>query len=321
MEKAIKRYFPIFLLPTLAAFTIGFIVPFLMGIWLSFCKFTTVTDATFNGVENYVRAFQDTIFRHAFWYTALFAVVSLVVINIIAFLIALALTQKMRGTNIFRTVFFMPNLIGGIVLGYIWQLIFNGILAAYSTALNLNEWYGFAGLVILVSWQQIGYMMIIYIAGIQNIPGDLIEAAKIDGATSGQILKNVTIPMVMPSITICTFLTLTNSFKLFEAAQIDGASGPKRLFKVTIPMMMPSITICTFLSLVNGFKLFDQNLSLTAGEPAKMSELLALNIFNTFYGRTGWEGVGQAKAVIFFILVVGIGLLQLRATRSKEVQQ
>ena len=257
MEKAIKRYFPIFLLPTLAAFTIGFIVPFLMGIWLSFCKFTTVTDATFNGVENYVRAFQDTIFRHAFWYTALFAVVSLVVINIIAFLIALALTQKMRGTNIFRTVFFMPNLIGGIVLGYIWQLIFNGILAAYSTALNLNEWYGFAGLVILVSWQQIGYMMIIYIAGLQ----------------------------------------------------------------VTIPMMMPSITICTFLSLVNGFKLFDQNLSLTAGEPAKMSELLALNIFNTFYGRTGWEGVGQAKAVVFFILVVGIGLLQLRATRSKEVQQ
>ena len=174
----------------------------------------------------------------------------------------------------------MPNLIGGIVLGYIWQLIFNGILAAYSTALNLNEWYGFAGLVILVSWQQIGYMMIIYIAGLQSIPGDVIEAA-----------------------------------------QIDGASGPKRLLKVTIPMMMPSITICTFLSLVNGFKLFDQNLSLTAGEPAKMSELLALNIFNTFYGRTGWEGVGQAKAVVFFILVVGIGLLQLRATRSKEVQQ
>ena len=280
MEKAIKRYFPIFLLPTLAAFTIGFIVPFLMGIWLSFCKFTTVTDATFNGVENYVRAFQDTIFRHAFWYTALFAVVSLVVINIIAFLIALALTQKMRGTNIFRTVFFMPNLIGGIVLGYIWQLIFNGILAAYSTALNLNEWYGFAGLVILVSWQQIGYMMIIYIAGIQNIPGDLIEAAKIDGATSGQILKNVTIPMVMPSITICTFLTLTNSFKLF-----------------------------------------DQNLALTNGEPSNMSELLALNIFRTFYGRTGWEGVGQAKAVVFFLLVAAIALTQNWLTRRKEVQQ
>ena len=277
MEKAIKRYFPIFLLPTLAAFMIGFIVPFLMGIWLSFCDFTTVTDATFSGLSNYVKALEDTVFRHAFWYTALFAVVSLVVI---ALAIALALTQKLRGTNIFRTVFFMPNLIGGIVLGYIWQLIFNGILAAYSTALNLNEWYGFAGLVILVSWQQIGYMMIIYIAGLQSIPGDVMEAAA-----------------------------------------IDGASGPQRLFKVTIPMMMPSITICTFLSVVNGFKLFDQNLSLTAGEPSKMSEMLALNIYNTFYGRAGWEGVGQAKAVIFFALVIIIGMFQLRATRSKEVQQ
>ena len=280
MEKAIKRYFPIFLLPTLAAFTIGFIVPFIMGIWLSFCEFTTVTDATFVGLSNYVKALQDTVFRHAFWYTALFAVVSLVVINVIAFVIALALTQKMRGTNIFRTVFFMPNLIGGIVLGYIWQLIFNGILSVYSTALNLNEWYGFAGLVILVAWQQIGYMMIIYIAGLQSIPGDVMEAAA-----------------------------------------IDGASKMQRLFKVTIPMMMPSITICTFLSVVNGFKLFDQNLSLTAGEPSKMSEMLALNIYNTFYGRTGWEGVGQAKAVVFFILVVAIGLIQLKATRSKEVQQ
>ena len=288
MEKAIKRYFPIFLLPTLAAFTIGFIVPFLMGIWLSFCKFTTVTDATFNGVENYVRAFQDTIFRHAFWYTALFAVVSLVVINIIAFLIALALTQKMRGTNIFRTVFFMPNLIGGIVLGYIWQLIFNGILAAYSTALNLNEWYGFAGLVILVSWQQIGYMMIIYIAGLQSVPEDMLEAARIDGANGWQTLWKITIPNVMPSITICTFLTLTNSFKLY-----------------------------------------DQNLALTAGRPfiqqggevIKTTEMLALNIVNSFYASARSRGVGQAKAVIFFVLVAVLSILQLRSTREKEVQQ
>ena len=280
MVKAINRYFPIFLLPPLIAFTIGFIVPFIMGIWLSFCEFTTVTDATFVGLSNYIKAFQDPVFLHSFWYTALFAVVSLVVINVIAFAIALALTQKLRGTNIFRTVFFMPNLIGGIVLGYIWQLIFNGLLAPFATALNLNEWYGFWGLIILVAWQQIGYMMIIYIAGLQSIPGDVMEAAA-----------------------------------------IDGASGPQRLFKVTIPMMMPSITICTFLSVVNGFKLFDQNLSLTAGEPSKMSEMLALNIYNTFYGRTGWEGVGQAKAVVFFILVVAIGLIQLKATRSKEVQQ
>lgn len=280
MEKAIKRYMPIFILPTFCAFILGFIVPFLMGIWLSFCKFTTVTDARFVGFSNYVDALKDTVFRHSFWYTALFAIVSLIMINVFAFLLALALTQKMKGTNLFRTIFFMPNLIGGIVLGYIWQLIFNGVLAGFGTALGLNEWYGFWGLIILVSWQQIGYMMIIYIAGLQSIPGDVMEAA-----------------------------------------QIDGASGIQRLFKVTIPMMMPSITICMFLSITNGFKLFDQNLSLTAGEPSKMSEMMALNIFNTFYGRTGWEGVGQAKAVLFFILVVGIGMIQLRATRSKEVQQ
>ena len=280
MEKAMRRYMPIFVLPTFFAFILGFIVPFIMGIWLSFCSFTTVTDAKFVGISNYIEAFKDTIFRHSFWYTALFAVVSLVVINVIAFALAMALTQKMRGTNIFRTIFFMPNLIGGIVLGYIWQLIFNGILAKYNTALGLNEWYGFWGLIILVSWQQIGYMMIIYIAGLQSIPGDVMEAA-----------------------------------------QIDGASGIQRLFRVTIPMMMPSITICMFLSITNGFKLFDQNLSRTAGEPSKMSEMMALNIFNTFYGRTGWEGVGQAKAVIFFVIVVAIGMIQLRATRSKEVQQ
>ena len=280
MEKAMKRYMPIFVLPTFCAFILGFIIPFVMGIGLSFCEFTTVTDAHFVGLSNYVKAFQDTVFRHSFWYTALFAAVSLAVINVIAFALAAALTQEMRGTNIFRTIFFMPNLIGGIVLGYIWQLIFNGILSHYRTALALNEWYGFWGLIILVSWQQIGYMMIIYIAGLQAIPGDVTEAAQIDGATRIQ-----------------------------------------RLFKVTIPMMMPSITICMFLSLTNGFKLFDQNLSLTAGEPSKMSEMMALNIFNTFYGRTGWEGVGQAKAVIFFVIVVGITLGQLTGTPSQEGQQ
>ncbi|SCJ81606.1 sn-glycerol-3-phosphate transport system permease protein ugpA [uncultured Flavonifractor sp.] len=280
MEQGIRRYLPIFVLPTLIAFTIGFIVPFIMGLWLSLCDFTTVTDATFVGLSNYVKAFQDPMFLHSFWYTALFAVISLVVINVLAFLLALALTQKMRGTNLFRTVFFMPNLIGGIVLGYIWQLIFNGILAPFGKALALNEWYGFVGLIILVSWQQIGYMMIIYIAGLQAIPGDVLEAAS-----------------------------------------IDGANRRTTLFKVTIPMMMPSITICTFLTITNGFKLFDQNLSLTAGEPSKLSEMLAMNIYTTFFGRVGWEGVGQAKAVVFFVLVVAIGLFQLRITRTKEVQQ
>ena len=285
MEKAIKKYFPIFLLPTMIAFAIGFIVPFVYGIFLSFCKFTTVTDWKWKGLQNYSRIFfvngkLDTTFIHSLWYTALFTVVSVLIINVISFFIAMALTKGIRGTNLFRTVFFLPNLIGGIVLSYIWLMIFNSVLSNFSKTIVSTQWYAFWGMIIVVCWQQIGYMMIIYIAGLQSIPGDVIEAA-----------------------------------------QIDGASGPKRLFKVTIPMMMPSITICTFLSLVNGFKLFDQNLSLTAGEPAKMSELLALNIFNTFYGRTGWEGVGQAKAVVFFILVAAIGLLQLQATRKKEVQQ
>ena len=280
MEKSIKRYFPVFLGPTFLAFLIGFIAPFLMGIYLSVCDFRTVTDAKFNGVQNYVRAFQDGEFAHAFLFTALFTVTTLILINVIAFAVALVLTREIRGTNIFRTVFFMPNLIGGIVLGYVWQLIFNGLLSRYDLALKISARYGFWGLVILICWQQIGYMMIIYIAGLQSIPGDLNEAA-----------------------------------------EIDGANGWQRLWNVTIPNMMPSITICTFLTLTNGFKLFDQNLSLTAGEPMKQTEMLALNIFNTFYGRVGYQGVGQAKAVVFFVLVVALGLIQLKMTRSKEVQQ
>lgn len=280
MEKAIKRYFPVFALPTLAAFTIGFILPFLLGIYLSFCEFTTVTDARFVGIRNYLKIWGDSTFIHALWFTALFTIISVLVINVLAFAIAMLLTKGIPGTNAFRTVFFMPNLIGGIVLGYIWQLILNGILANFGRTLVYSATYGFWGLVILMCWQQIGYMMIIYIAGIQNIPGELIEAAKIDGATAPQVLTNVTLPMVMPSITVCTFLTLTN-----------------------------------------GFKLFDQNLALTNGAPSDMSQMMALNIYDTFYTRQGFEGVGQAKAVVFFIIVAVIAVGQNVITRSKEVQQ
>lgn len=280
MEKAIRKYWPVFVLPTMAAFMIGFIVPFIEGIYLSFCKFTTIKDADFVGIGNYIEAFKDTTFPHAFGFTAVFAIVTLVLVNVLAFALALALTQKIKGTNIFRTIFFMPNLIGGIVLGYIWQLIFDGIFSHFDMALKLNAKLGFWGLVILICWQQIGYMMIVYIAGLQAIPDSLREAA-----------------------------------------MIDGANAWKRLFHVTIPNMMPSITICTFLTITNSFKLFDQNLSLTGGEPLHKTEMLALNIYDTFYGRVGYEGVGQAKAVIFFIAVIVISMLQLRLTRSKEVQQ
>lgn len=284
MEKAIKRYFPLFVLPTFIAFFIGFLFPFLYGIFLSFCKFTTVTDWKWIGLQNYTRIFVvngklDTTFLHSLWYTALFTAVSVIIINVVSFAIAMALTKGIKGTNLFRTVFFLPNLIGGIVLSYIWLMIFNSVLSNYSKTIVSTQWTAFWGLMLVVCWQQIGYMMIIYIAGIQNIPGELIEAAKIDGASSFQLLKSVILPMLMPTITICSFLTLTN-----------------------------------------GFKLFDQNLALTGGNPGKMSQLLALNIYDTMYGTTGWQGVGQAKAVIFFILVAVIAVVQNKLTTSKEVQ-
>ena len=282
MEKALKKWFPVFVIPTLAAFCVGFIWPFIQGIYLSFCQFITVSNAKWVGVSNYVKALSDTTFGDSFWFTVIFAFCSTILINGIAFIIALALTKEIKGTNIFRTVFFMPNLIGGIVLGYIWQILLNCVLSNIAQPLlALNSTAGFWGIIILMCWQQIGYMMIIYVAGLQNVPPDLLEAAAIDGANAIQTLIKVKLPMLMSSFTICLFLTITNSFKLF-----------------------------------------DQNLALTAGEPAHATEMLALNIYNTFYARSGpqWKGIGQAKAVIFFILVVVISLTQLYATRSKEVQ-
>lgn len=280
MNRTVRRYFPIFVMPTLIAFLIAFAIPFVLGVLLSFTEFRTVSDATFVGFSNYVRAFtDDRLFIDALWFTVKFAVISVIGINVIAFILAMLFTRDIPGTNFFRTVFFMPNLIGGIVLGYIWQVIINGVLYKFGYSITSNPTYGFWGLVILMHWQMIGYMMIIYIAGIQNIPTDILEAARVDGANA--------------------FTTL---------------------FKITIPSVMPSITICLFLTITNSFKLFDQNLALTAGAPANRTQMLALDIYNTFYSRTGYEGVGQAKAVIFFIIVAVIALLQLNLTRRKEVE-
>lgn len=280
MRSASKRWFAVFVLPTFAAFCIAFLIPFVMGLYLSFCEFRTVSDAQFVGFQNYISAFTNSDdFLNALWFTVKFAIAAIISINAIAFLLALLLTRGIRGTNLFRTVFFMPNLIGGIVLGYIWQLIINGILYNYGYSITSNPIFGYWGLVVLTSWQMIGYMMIIYIAGIQNIPNAILEAARVDGAGPLRILWNITIPSVMPSITICLFLTITNSFKLF-----------------------------------------DQNLALTAGAPSKQTQMMALDIYNTFYGRVGYEGVGQAKAVVFFVIVAAIALTQLYLTRSKEVE-
>ena len=282
MEKSIRKYWPIFVLPTMLAFLIGFLIPFITGLYLSFCNFTTVSDATFVGLSNYIRIFTDPTsnFTHALWITSLFTVVNVILINVFGFVLALLLVRGIRGTNIFRTVFFMPNLIGGIVLGWVWNLLLSGILAKFGRTLVYSEAYGFWGLTILMTWQQAGYMMVIYIAGLQSIPDDLIEAASIDGATPLQTLFKVKIPMVMPSITICTFLTLTNSFKLF-----------------------------------------DQNLALLSAESSGKLKLLALDIYETFYGRNGWQGAGQAKAVIFTIIVAAVAILQMRLTNKREVQQ
>ena len=288
IKTPIKRMAWLFLLPTFAAFCIGFIWPFIQGIYLSFCNFSVPSDAEWIGIENYLKAFKDAGFRRAFWNTASFALVSIVVINVLAFAIAYALTQKFKGTGLFRTVFFMPNLIGGVVLGYIWSMIFDGILRAYGTYLTANATYGFWGLVILVAWQQIGYMMIIYIAGLQAVPEDMLEAARIDGANRWQNLFQVVIPNVMPAITICTFLTLTNGFKLFDQN----------------------------LALTNGMPS-----EMVAGGKVNMTELLALNIYSTYNISHKYHGVAQAKAVIFFILVAGLALAQQAATRRKEVQQ
>lgn len=283
MQKTLKKYFPVFLLPTLVAFAVSFLVPFITGVYLSFTEFRTVNSSEWVGLANYIRIFtSDKTFLNSLWLTVKFTVVSVITVNLIAFTIALLLTKGLKGTNIFRTVFFMPNLIGGIVLGHIWSLIINGILGYFGVDITYKPEYGFWGLVVLMNWQLIGYMMIIYIAGIQNIPDYLHEAAAIDGASPSQSLFHITIPMVMPSVTICTFLTLTNAFKLF-----------------------------------------DQNLALN-GKSAETS-LLALDIYKTFYDHTGlklaqWHGMGQAKAVIFFLLVTLIAFVQLRATRRKEVE-
>lgn len=280
MNKTLKKYFPLFALPTLICFLISFLIPFIIGLYLSFTNFTTVTNAEWAGFDNYIKAFTtDETFLNSLWFTVKFTVVSVISVNILAFLLALVLTRGIKGTNLFRTVFFMPNLIGGIVLGYIWNLIINGVLEHFGVDISFAAKYGFWGLVILMNWQMIGYMMVIYIAGLQNIPHDLNEAAMIDGAGPLQTLRYITIPMVMPSVTICAFLTLSNSFKLF-----------------------------------------DQNLALTAGAPARETEMLALNIFNTFYGRSGWQGVGQAKAVVFFIIVAAIAFIQLKLTSEREVE-
>ncbi len=281
MQKTYRKYFPVFIIPTLLAYLIAFIIPFIMGVYLSFCNFKTISNAKWTGLSNYAYIFSDSDgFLSALGFTVKIAIVGVLTTNLIAFALALLLTRKLKGTNTFRTIFFMPNLVGGIILGYIFQLLLNGILIKVAGVdLTYSSTYGFWGIIALYSWQKIGYLMIIYIAGIQSVPTELLEAAKIDGANYWQTLKRVVVPLVMTSITICTFLSLTDCFKMF-----------------------------------------DQNLSLTGGAPGNQTTMLALDIYNTYYNRVGFAGIGQAKAVLFTILVFVIAMVQLKITRSREAE-
>ena len=289
MQKAVKRYMPIFVLPTFCAFILGFIIPFIMGIWLSFCKFTTVTDAKFIGFSNYKKAFEDTVFRHSFWYTALFAVASLIIINAVAFALASALTKNMRGTNIFRTIFFMPNLIGGIVLGYVWQFIFNKVAVSVisgSVSMLTNPNLALVAILIVSTWQYAGYIMMIYVTGLQSVPKDILEASNVDGANTLQTLLKIKVPMIANTFTICIFLTLVNSFKQFDLNLAITNGAPTRIL---------------------------------SGKPVQSTEFLALNIYNTAIGKNQYA-LGQTKAVIFFIILAIVSLTQVTISKKKEVE-
>ena len=287
MQKAIKRYFPVFVLPTLIAFTIGFLAPFVLGVYLSFCKFTTVTDARFIGLGNYAKILGDGDFLHSLWFTALFTIVTVLLINIFAFAVAMLLTKKIKGTNIFRTVFFMPNLIGGIVLGYIWQFVFSRVFVSIgeTTGWSLFEisWLStpnkaFAALVLVSVWQLAGYMILIYVAGFMGLSEDVLEAASIDGASGWVKMKNIILPLMMSSVTICLFLTLSRAFMVY-----------------------------------------DVNLSLTGGAPYGTTEMAAMHVYEKAFTSRQF-GVGQAEAFILFIIVACISGIQVYTTKKREVE-
>lgn len=283
-----KKWFWLFVLPILLAFTVVVIVPLVTGIYYSFTEWNGRVDQVpnFVGFKNYISVFKDQGFLNAFIFTTKFTLVSIVIVNVVGFSLALLVTRKLKMSNFMRTIFFMPNLIGGLILGFIWQFIFVGVFQTLGEQLNIlslqgwlsNQKTGFWGLVIILTWQMAGYLMVIYIAALQNIPSELIEAAEIDGASSWERTRHIIIPMVAPAFTISIFLTLANSFKLF-----------------------------------------DQNLALTNGGPGNATEMLALNIYKTAFTFTKF-GEAQAKSIIFFLVVAVVTLFQVYMGKKKEVE-
>ncbi len=278
-----------FLAPALISFSMIVLIPMLIGFFYAFTDWNGIVGSSmeFVGVHNFIDIFtRDDSFIHALGFTAVFSVCAVVLVNLVGFALALLVTQKFHGATFLRGIFFMPNLIGGLLLGFTWQFIFVSIFEAISKATGwtiFSGWLsnpetGFVGLLILTVWQLSGYMMIVYIAQIQQIPEDVKEAARIDGANSWHMLKSIILPLMMPAFTIGLFLSISNSFKMF-----------------------------------------DQNLALTQGGPYKSTEMLALNIYNSAFGANEF-GLAQAKAIIFMIIVAAIGVTQLVITKRKEVE-
>jgi len=276
----------LFLAPVLLSLSLVVIIPLVVGIYYSFTNWNGIETGGFVGLKNYLDLFKDEEFGHALWFTVRFSVVSIILINVIGLSLALVVTSKIKTSKFLRTIFFMPNLIGGLILGFIWQFIFIKVFSGLGSVLGIASFEGwlsttntgFWGLVILMSWQMAGYIMVIYIAYLEGVPQELLEAAEIDGASAIQRFTHITFPLVAPAFTVSLFLTLSNTFKLY-----------------------------------------DQNLSLTAGGPFNSTQMVAMQIFKTAFGQN-LMGYAQAKAVIFFIIVAIISLTQVYFNKKREVE-
>lgn len=285
-SKVKNLFFWLFLSPILLAFLFVIVLPLFYGIYYSFTNWNGIGTPVFKGFSNYARILTDVDFRNSIFFTVKFVIASVIIINTVGLALALLVTQEIKGKTLFRTIFFMPNLIGGLILGFIWQFVFLEGFNAIGEAIGfeaLKGWLsttntGFWGLVILTTWQMAGYIMIIYIAHLEGVPQELIEAAKIDGANPFQVLWNIIFPLVAPAFTVSIFLTVSNSFKLY-----------------------------------------DQNLSLTGGAPFKSTQMIAMNIYNTAFSDNKMA-YAQSKAILFFIVVASISLIQVYYNKKKEVE-
>ena len=298
-----NRAFVYFLFPTLSAFTLFVMVPFFHGLYLSMTNWTGLNTGReiFTGLDNYKTILSDYRFGYSLIRTGMYSILNIFVINVVAFSLALLVTQNLKLKNIYRAGFFMPNLIGGLVLGYIWQFLFNRAIVQFggifaTSILNRGSTALF-GLIIVVTWQYAGYIMMIYIAALQNIPQDLIEASKIDGANAVQRLKTITLPLVAQAFTVAMFLTLVTSFKQFDTVMSLTQGGPATILPQWIG---------------NFYNLAEMPV-------VQSTNLVAINIYQEAFSRYQM-GVGQAKAIVFFAFLLVISLLQVYYNKRREIE-